>query len=334
MPDSGVQAQHSKSVGDSMSSEQPCVGVVVLHWNKITETTCCMQSLSNLQYPHLKFYLVDNGSDVLLEGQLDEKLPNLRIIRSNENIGFAGGCNLGITAAIDDGCEFIWLLNNDTIVEPNALCYLVKKAEELRCAGIIGSMILEQNDRNIINHSGGRIYPYSGLCVHLERGRRYDRARENSDTSPSFVTGCSLLARVQMIREVGMLDERYFLYWEDADWCVRARRMGWEIGIAYESEVYHKSSSSLGSASPLKSYYVARNSLRFVWKLYPWLSPIALVWWPRRHLLNHVFRGRFQHAKMACRGLVDAFLRRVIVPDGGQDGTYWYRKKETIRLGP
>lgn len=326
MPESSTRSDMSKRVEDFHPADQPRVGVIVLHWNRIAETTLCIRSLSHLRYQNLQIYVIDNGSDVLLESSLDEAFSNVRIIRSSENIGFAGGCNLGINASINDGCAFVWLLNNDTTVDPSALSYLVAEAEAARLTGIIGSTILEDDNRNIINHMGGRIYPYFGLCVHLEKGNQYVPALKKSDIKPSYVTGCSMLARVTMIQEVGLLDEGYFLYWEDADWCVRARRMGWKIAIACESEVYHKASSSLGSASPLKSYYLARNSLRFAGKLYPWLFPLALVWWPRRYFLNHVFRGRFQHARMALRGLVDVLLRRVVIPESGQSGVRGRKK--------
>ena len=136
---------------------------------------------------------------------LDKGFSNIRIIRSSENIGFAGGCNIGITASIDDGCDFVWLLNNDTTIDPSALSYLVAEAEAVRSAGIIGSTILEDDNRNIVNHMGGRIYPYSGLCVHLEKGSQYVSALKKSAISPSYVTGCSMLARVKMIQEVGLL---------------------------------------------------------------------------------------------------------------------------------
>ena len=320
MPDTLVHSRSSKSMRDSTQAYQPRVGVIVLHWNKIAETRLCIQSLSNLHYQNLRIFLIDNGSDIDLESLVGEEFSNIRVIRSNENIGFAGGCNIGISASIEDGCEFVWLLNNDTTVDSSALGYLVEKAEAVKPAGIIGSTILEKDNRNIVNHMGGRIYPYLGLCVHLGKGSQYVSAPKESDINPSYVTGCSMLARVKMIQEVGLLDEGYFLYWEDADWCVRAQRMGWKIAIAYESEVYHEGSSSLGSASPLKGYYLARNSLRFVYKLYPWLSPLALVWWPRRYFLNHVLRGRFQHARMAFRGLIDVLLQRVLIPEGSQCG--------------
>jgi GT2 family glycosyltransferase len=152
----------------------------------------------------------------------------------------------------------------------------------------------------------------------LGKGEPYPSSAAKNGLPVSFVTGCSMLARLRMIRDVGLMDEGYFLYWEDVDWCVRARRKGWDIAVAYNSLVYHKSSSSVGYGSPLKSYYVARNSIRFIWKLYPWLFPLSIAWWPRQHLLNHIVRGRFVHARMSIRALFDALFRRVIVPQGGQ----------------
>jgi len=307
-------------------SRPPRVGVIVLHWNAVSETRQCVESLRNINYPNFMVFLIDNGSTLALEEFLDKEESGVQIIRSNENLGFSGGCNIGIRASIEAECDFVWLLNNDTTVHPDALMYLVKKAEVQPLAGIIGSTILEQEDKNVINHMGGRINPFVGRCFHLEQGKKYSEFRSAGIATPSYVTGCSLLARVAMAEEVGLLDEGYFLYWEDADWCVRARRHGWGIAIADDSLVYHAGSGSLGSMSILKGYFLARNSIRFILKFYPWLAPLAIFWWPRWHFINHILRGRFQHAKMSVRGLSDFFMRRVIIPNNDQNSARTYRK--------
>ncbi len=299
----------------ALVKDKPLVGIIVLHWNAFDETSICIQSLSKLRYENHIIIVIDNGSVIPLQSQLNEQLLNIRIIRSSENIGFAAGCNVGINSAIEQGCEFVWLLNNDTIVDRDALSYLIEKAGKERTAGIIGSTILEKENERIVNHVGGWIYPHLGLCVHLGRGRQYEFVLKQRKISPTYITGCSMLARVEMTREVGLMDEGYFLYWEDADWCLRAKKRGWDVAMAYESVVYHKGSSGLGPTSPLKGYYLARNSLRFVFKFYPWLLPLAIIWWPRRHFVNHLFRRRFVHARMALQGMLDFVKGRVVLPE-------------------
>jgi GT2 family glycosyltransferase len=327
MPDAAAQSESGRMPDATEPDIQPSVGVVVLHWNRVEETTQCIQSLSRLQYRRFQIFVVDNGSEISLDSQLAVDIENLSIIRSRENLGFAGGCNLGIRASVDAGCDFVWLLNNDAVVDPDALRYLVEVAKDRPAAGIVGSTILERDNGRIVNHVGGQLKPYSGLTVHLGKGESYPLTSAQDKPQPSFVTGCSMLACLPMMRDVGLMDEGYFLYWEDVDWCVRARRKGWDIAVAYKSVVYHKGSSSVGYGSPLKSYYLARNSIRFVWKLYPWLLPVSLVWWPRRHFLNHIWRGRYLHAKMSLRALFDALFRRVIVPQVGQGDAVGLEKK-------
>ena len=194
----------------SLIKNQPRVGVIVLHWNDFNETSICIRSLSKLRYENHIIIVIDNGSVIPLWNQLNGQLLNIRIIRSSENVGFAAGCNIGIDAAIGQGCEFVWLLNNDTIVDRDALSYLIEKAGKERTAGIIGSTILEKENKGIVNHVGGLVYPHLGLCVHLGRGEQYELVLKKSKKSPTYITGCSMLARVEMIREVGLMDEGYF----------------------------------------------------------------------------------------------------------------------------
>lgn len=322
-----AQSRSGGSLDSTNEDDPPRVGIVVLHWNRIDETRRCIQSLSRLRYKHFHVFVVDNGSDIPLDGLLSEDFRNLSIIRSSENLGFAGGCNVGIRESAEDGCDFVWLLNNDAIVDPDALRHLIEVAEEQPVCGVVGSAILEYDDRQVINHIGGQLNPYKGLTIHLGKGESYPSSADKKNSPLSFVTGCSMLARMRMIRDVGLMDEGYFLYWEDVDWCVRARRKGWDIAVANESLVYHRSSSSVGYGSPLKSYYVARNSIRFVWKRYPWLLPFSIAWWPRQHLLNHILRGRFQHARLSFRAPLDALLGWVLVPQGVQANISVLKKK-------
>lgn len=322
-----ISVKNAGSKVKALTEDKPRVGVIVLHWNAFDETSSCIQSLSKLRYENHMIIVVDNGSVIPLQDQLNEQYLNIRIVRSSENVGFAAGCNVGINAVIEQGCEFVWLLNNDTIVDRDALSYLIEKAKEERSSGIVGSTILEKGNESIVNHVGGWVYPYLGLCVHLGKGEQYELVQKKRKIRPKYITGCSMLARVEMIQELGLMDEGYFLYWEDADWCLRAKKRGWNIAMAYESIVYHKGSSGLGATSPLKGYYLARNSLRFVFKFYPWLFPLAIIWWPRRHFINHLLKGRFTHAKMALRGGLDFVKGRVVLPETEGGGTNSHHHK-------
>jgi len=240
------------------------------------------------------------------------RLPSNRkmvLIQTEENLGFAGGNNLGIRFALENGADYVWLLNNDTVVDPNALTSLVKAAERIANCGIAGSKILYYEAPTIIDHAGVVVRPWQGRFLHIGSDKP-DAAHFNVLTRIEYVDGCSMLVKKQLVEEIGLLDESYFLYHEDADWCIRARRHGWKIIYVPSSKVYHKKSRSTHNIRPLKTYYCARNSLRFMFHYYPWSLLPAPMWWSRFYLLNHIFKRRWSHLRASLLALRDFLLGR------------------------
>lgn len=288
-----------------MSQKQ--VGIVILNWNGTEDTLECLGSLQQLNYTNYIVYVIDNGSSVPCTEAVKTSFPQVQVIELSENLGFAGGCNIGIRQALADGAEYVWLLNNDTVVDPNALTAMVEVAENDSRCGIVGSKILYYDKPKVINHAGGRIHPWLGRSEHIGCGE-IDRGQFDKVRQVDYVTGCSLLAKKTMIESVGFMDEAYFLYWEESDWCIRAKQKGWQIKYAPRSVVYHKISQSLGQKSPIMTYYMARNTLVFLRKYFPYMFPIAGLWWLRFFFFNNLFKRRMHHLRMALVGMLD-FLK-------------------------
>ncbi len=280
------------------------IGIVILNWNGTADTLECLESVTKLVDANYRIYIIDNGSVKSCKQEVLSAYPSVNVIELPINRGFAGGVNVGIKAALRDGADYIWMLNNDTVVEKDTLKNLLHVAEMHLNFGIIGSKILSYYNIAIIEHAGGKVFPWKGRTAHIGTGER-DIGQYNSIRIVDYVTGCSLLVNRSVIDQVGLLPEIYFLYFEETEWCIRASRRGWNIVYAPSSKVYHKGSKSIGVRSPVMTYYFARNSLLFIKRNFPILLPISILWWPRYFIISHVVKGRFNHLRYALCGLRD-----------------------------
>jgi len=288
------------------------VVILLLNWNSWKDTIECVESCRKLSYANFRILIIDNGSSDGSEKILRERFPDIELIQSGANLGFAGGNNLGISRALDQGAAYLWLLNNDTVVEPSALSSLVEALERDQKIGMVGSKILYFDKADTLWYAGAELDPrvphrscHRGLNE-IDRGQ-YDQPGETG-----YVTGCSLLVRKKVIEEVGVLDDALFLYYEDADWCARAQRAGWKLCYAPRSVVLHKASASLGGMdSPRMSYYLARNLLYFVRRNFPHAFLRAFCFDLFQNVVVMVKKRRWRAAGFALRGMVDFLLGRI-----------------------
>jgi GT2 family glycosyltransferase len=231
------------------------VYVVVLNYNNWLSTEQCLHSLKELNYPNYQVILVDNGSKDLPVQQLTERFSDITIYENPHNLGFAAGSNRGILVALTHGAEYIWLLNNDTKVESQALTAMLAEAEADPGVGAVGSLLVsDDRNRSLLAWGGGHVDFFLGLPRHLRSG-----------FAPNlhYLCGASLLLRGQAIHEVGLFDEGYFLYWEDTDLCFRLRAKGWKLAVAEGSLITHSESATSGFQSAFYDYHFTSSSIRF-----------------------------------------------------------------------
>src|SRR3954466_9706279 len=232
------------------------VGIVLLNWNGWEGTCVCLTSVRQLQYGDFETIVVDNGSSDNSPAHIRRMFAEVTIIEAGKNLGFAGGCNRGIRHALSQGCDFVWLLSNDTTVDPEALQALVDKAHADPDLGAVGSAIYCMEDAQ-------RLQAWGGGYINFWLGRSRHFLSPAPDESVDFITGASMLITRDAIKSIGLLDEEFFMYWEDADYCFRLRKASWKVGVAGGSRVLHKGSASVGKGSAKLDRYFNASAVRF-----------------------------------------------------------------------
>jgi GT2 family glycosyltransferase len=245
------------------------VTVVVLIWNEWHHTSLCLSSLQQLDYPNFDVVVIDNGSTDDSAARIRETFPGVKLIENGANLGFAGGCNVGIRYAQEQGSDFIWLLNNDTTVDTGALRAMVEKAQTNPRIGAVGSVIYFMDEP-------ARLQCWGGGYVNFWLGKAGHYLEEVADDKIEFITGCSLLLSRKAIDEIGLLDEGFFMYWEDADICFRLRRVGWLLAVAQNSKLSHKGYTSIGKGKVSSYRSFNASAVHFFKKHAP--LPLLSMW--------------------------------------------------------
>jgi GT2 family glycosyltransferase len=279
----------------------PKAYIVLVNWNGWTDTLACLESLDRLTYPGATVLVVDNGSTDDSVARIAAARPDVRLIETGANLGFAGGNNVAVRTALDEGAAYVWLLNNDTVVEPDALTALIDAMEADPNAGGAGSKITYFDRPDVLWYAGGD-FGADGLAHH--RGLdETDTGVYDTPGETGLITGCSLLLRASVLQQVGLMREEYFLYWEETDLDWRIHAAGHRLLYVPGSVVRHKVAGSLGEGwGVAQTEYLARNMLHFYRLNRPdRLAPVAarLLWVG----VKHVLRGRWALARATFSGV-------------------------------
>jgi GT2 family glycosyltransferase len=291
---------------------RPLVSIVLVNWNGLSDTLACARSCLEMAGPRFEIVIVDNdssdGSAAALTAALGSN-PAVTLLLSKQNLGYAGANNLAITRALAAGTEFVWLLNNDTIVNPKSLQALVDAAATHPRAGMLGSKILYFDQPNTIWFAGGSVQKH-GHHYSVHRGfKEIDRGQYDQVEEVEYLTGCSLLVRAATLRDIHLMPEEYFMYWEDVDWCTRARLAGWSCMYVPESTLLHKVNSSTNDQPDARVRYETRNRLRYLWHFDKRGAIESLLRLPLASM-RLIQQGNHRIAKIPLAGALDFLLGR------------------------
>ncbi len=290
--------------------------IVILNFNGWNNTISCLKSLEKIDIPvatQIEIVVIDNGSENDSVKKIKEKMPKSKLIEIKENLGFTGGNNFGIKYAIDNGTDYIVILNNDTRADKDMIKNLYESIKDDDRAGSVLPKIYFEKGYEF--HKGryrkeelGRVIWYTGgimdwgNLIGKNRGvdevdsGQYDRREEIE-----LATGCCFMIRSDVLKKVGMFNEKYFLYYEDSELSERIKRAGYKIIYEPSAVLWHKNAeSSGGSGSDLQDYYITRNRLLFGMTYAPLRTKIALI----RESLGLLTTGR----KWQKKGVRDFFL--------------------------
>jgi GT2 family glycosyltransferase len=243
---------------------RPSVTIIVLNYKSYEDTIACLHSLEHLTYSHAQVLVVDNGSANGSIEAIRAAYPDVWLIDTGANLGFTGGNNVGVKAALEKGADYILLLNNDTIVAPDMLDVMVEVMENDKSIGVTGPTIYYYDAPETIWSAGGEINWKHGTTRMIGLDEE-DKGQFGLSPLPvDFVTGCALMARRDVWEKAGLLDDNFFMYYEETEWCVRARRAGCQIAYVPMAMMWHKISTQQRAASPRTYYYMTRNRLLFL----------------------------------------------------------------------
>jgi GT2 family glycosyltransferase len=290
----------------------PRVAIIVLNWNGKKDTLECLESLRHIDYANHEIVAVDQNSADGSGDAIGGAFPDVTLIQNEENLGFAEGNNVGIRYALSAGAEYVALLNNDTTVASNFVRALVDAARAMPDFDIFGPKIVFYKDPNLIWAAGSAINWRRGTCMQRGYGE-VDRGQYDTPTEVNALTGCAMMIHRKVFETIGLFDGRFYLYYEETDWCARAQRAGFRLLYVPAPVVRHKVSSTIGAASPTIVFYMVRNNLLFIAKngvglRRLWLLARALLA-AGRTICSGLVKGRRKDAVVRMRA-VAAFLGR------------------------
>jgi GT2 family glycosyltransferase len=272
-----------------VKKKDPQFSIIIVNWNGKKDTENCLASLEKIEKHQvdLRVIVVDNGSSDDSVVSIKKKFPQITVLPTGENLGFTGGNNVGITHALSHGADFVWLLNNDTFVDTHVLDVL--KAFRDSNVGICGSKIYfagghEFHSDRYKESERGKVFWYAGGLVDWDnmyashRGvDEVDNGQYDKEIETPFVTGCSMMIRRRVFDRIGMLDDRYYLYLEDLDFCLRAKKAEFLLRYVPWSIIWHvNAGSSSRPGNELQQYYQTRNRLLLGFTYAPVRTKFAL----------------------------------------------------------
>lgn len=288
----------------------PLIYIILVNYNGYKDTIECVNSLKKVNYKNYRIVIVDNASSNNSLGILKQKINDCIIIESKENLGFAGGNNLGIKYALDHNADYIMFLNNDTLVNNDFLNNMIMSFTKDNKVGLVGCKIMHYPAKNIIWYGGGYIDWFKFIGTHCGMGQ-IDKGQCDTEKEIDFMTGCCMLIKKEVFEKVGFLSEDYFMYFEDVDFCVNIKNFGYKIWYNPKAIIYHKVGlSSGGEESPFSIKWGTRNRILFMNRYKNNVSSFGLIlskmfFYVTRFIryIQYIFKGQDDKSKAIINGI-------------------------------
>jgi GT2 family glycosyltransferase len=289
----------------------PSVAIILVSFKGLNDTLACLDSLSKLTYRNIAIVLVDQNSKDGTPEAVRSRYPSVQVIENPVNNGFTGGNNVGMQAALSRNPDYVFLLNNDTVVEPGLLEKLVAPMEADPRMGIIGPTMLYFSEPETLWWAGSKI-DWRGRPIHYGSGESVKKL-DMTMRDTGYVCGCGMLIRRAVLEQVGLLDDRFFIYFEEADLCARARRAGWRIVYLPSAQLWHKISKVTEIiGNDFGAYHWNRNRLLYLWKNGNPRLLVCLVCIASglKAAFRLFFKGKPHEARIMLRALKDSLTGR------------------------
>jgi GT2 family glycosyltransferase len=327
-----------------MKKKTSRIFVILLNWNGKKDTLECLASLQAVQAPSFYTVIVDNGSTDGSVETFRKAYPQIPIIETGANLGFAGGNNVAIEWALKKGAEWIFLLNNDTLVDPSILKAFLAAANTPHLPKILGAKIYRYNDPQRIDHLGGRWNPQIAEFESCFSGELDDGISYETMQKVDYACGAALWIHRSVFESIGLLEPHFFLFWEETDFCMRARRKGFEVWTAPQAKIWHKVSSSFTGGKPQMHYFWWRSRLLWIERNCTALEKRDLyrkvitpeLWKLARHCLlkslqslfskNPLTKQKALRLKAGCLGAFHYWIRRF------GNSPSWLSKKRSFNI--
>jgi GT2 family glycosyltransferase len=289
----------------------PLVVTVILNTNRRDDTLAVLDSISRSNYSNHRVIVLDNATTDGSVEAIQAVFPAVNILMLERNLGYAGNNNVGIEAALEQGADWVFVLNEDTILAPDCISRLVEAGSKQDGIGIVGPMVYHNNEPNVIQSAGGQL-DHNWRAWHLGQNEA-DRGQFSATHTVDWISGCAIMVRRAVIEQLGALDTRFFYYWEEREWCVRASKHGWTILHVPQAKLWHKGVQRDYHPGPSVTYYSTRNHFLLLAKYHAPLRAWLAAWVDTlRTLISWTFKPKWRsmraHRNAMWQGMWD-FLR-------------------------
>ena len=296
--------------------KEPKIAIIIINWNTYKLTYNCLKSLELCTYKNKTIFFVDNGSNDGSGDKIALEFPEINCINNQKNEGFTGANNKALKVILKQNFDYVLLLNNDTEVKPDFLSLMQASMDSDNNLAATQPLILDFPNKNTIWNAGGSFNTFFGLSKTRYKGMMY-KPNLKIETLTEWISGCCILVKIAVVKEVGLLDNRFFAYFEDVDWSIRMTNLGYKLGVVPKSIIYHHSSGSTkrnnttneGNLSPYAHYLNVRNHIYLIKKhnflfnsVGSWIYQIIKI---TSYSTYFILRGRFSKFKIVWCGLLD-----------------------------